>query len=178
MKFHKFYDGLIGYETLADLNANVMVKSKKLQSPSFSINLHDKVQSCIKPFFLEPLTKIVVEIPVNIDQGQFYIKPVKIQDNVYIQEGIYKTSETSKACVEIINESEAKKEIFLVEPITVQPINEFNEINFQSSMDSEPFHLDDIESKLKIENLNLEERKSIVVYVKNIVISFTTLTKN
>jgi len=51
LKFHKHYDGLIGYETLRILNANILLEQRVLQSSHFSIPLHDKPKSCIKPFF-------------------------------------------------------------------------------------------------------------------------------
>lgn len=160
LKFHKFYDGLLGYENLTKLNANVLLETKQLKSPNFSLKLHDKIQSCIKPFFLNALEKVIIRAPVSIKNGEFYIKPIKIQEGVYIQEGIYKTHSPHSAYVEIINQSSTSKEIFLIQPITVEELNQYHEIHFHTSQEQNS--TENNESKLDLANLNREEKQEII----------------
>ena len=160
LKFHKHYDGLIGYETLRILNANILLEQRVLQSSHFSIPLHDKPKSCIKPFFLEPMEKIIKEIPTNLPHGQFYTTPIQLREKVYVQEGLYSIHKPNFSYVEIINLNNEPKEIYLLQPINVTQFEEkYTEINFHIT--NKHVNHEKIESKIITNHLNPEEKQKI-----------------
>lgn len=160
LKFHNIFDGLIGYETLMDLAASIILNENILQTPNFNIPLNNKLTSCIKPFYVEPLTKVIIEIPINLKCGEFYITPINLQPGLQIQEGIYRTIEPFTALVEIINSSTTPKEVFLLKPLQVEPLN-YHEINFQTPTNNESTKMN-IKDFIKTEHLNREEQQQIV----------------
>ncbi|XP_062533915.1 lipoate-protein ligase A-like [Armigeres subalbatus] len=103
-KFHSFFDGLIGYESLSQLQANIITSSntlelsneifpmKRLYPESFSvqINAHEQVK---------------IELPTTVSNGDFLIEDrFPLTEDVVVLPGIYK-AENNKAVILASNTS-------------------------------------------------------------------------
>lgn len=120
-KFHNYFDGLIGLDTLTTLKVKINFQNSILESDLFKIPIQFKPNYISKKYIVPPKSKMLVCLPVDVKEGDIFIKPVSINKNVEVSEGIYK-SRNWYALVEITNYSDEEENILLEQPIKVIPL--------------------------------------------------------
>lgn len=138
-KFHNYFDGLIGLDILSKLNAKIDLENKQLITGNTVIPLLFKPNLTSGKFLITPRTKAIIKVPVDIENGNFFIPTILIQPEVTISTGVY-NSENWYSIVEVNNMSNTDKVILIENPIKVQPLTnsyciEFNNINAKYSSD-------------------------------------------
>jgi len=98
-------DGLIGMDLLSYSKTEIALPNLKLKTPSTTIPLwiHSNLTSNI--FNISGHTKVVLPLPVEIKQGDFYTNSISINDDLIISDGIY-SSQDNTANFVITNYSE------------------------------------------------------------------------
>jgi hypothetical protein len=169
-KFHKFFDGLIGYESLRDLNAQIDIRNNSLKIGRKTIKM---------------LKKFPEDQAININEqefqyialktkknGDFIIANEKKYNSFTILPGLYRSS-NNKAFVAIQNCSKSSQEIN----------------SSEIEMDEDPFDLTELPKQINMTNytfrddhMNREEKQALetvidqykdVLYVESDKLSFT-----
>jgi hypothetical protein len=100
--FHKFFDGLIGYQFLQKSKAVIDAATNMLKFPDFSIQMKRKFPETRNLNLNLHETKLV-ELPVNLQNGDFLISDeIEFQTNAFILSGIYRAN-SGKAIVAVSN---------------------------------------------------------------------------
>jgi hypothetical protein len=164
-RFHGYFDGLLGYDALKSLGAKVDLENQ------FLITKNSKIPLRLKPNFssgkisIEPLSKTIVNLPVDIKNGEIYIKSMQLNPNLYISEGIY-TAKNWFSPIEIINTDNIVQHLSIEQPIKVESYDSFDyhEINnFNISYNTcDNNKVEDISKSLRISHLNKEESSSLL----------------
>lgn len=116
-------------------------------------------------YVISPETKVIVKLPVDIQNGDIYIKSTKISPNLVISEGIY-SAVNWYAPIEVSNHSQ-KEQILLIEhPLMAEKLSnryeEINNLNICCDRDQSPLALhEDIINLLRVSHLNTEEQKGL-----------------
>lgn len=124
-KFHNYFDGLIGLEMLQKLKVKLDLHKGLLQTDKVTIPLLFKPNYISKLYTIPPRNKITIQIPVDIEQGEIYIKPVQVQSQLIIPEGIY-NADKWYSLVEIINFSTQIKQCVFEQPIKVESLENYS----------------------------------------------------
>lgn len=105
-KFHHFFDGLIGYETLKDLKVQLDLNNYKLKTPFSEIPLSHYEAKNKLLFFARIESKSIeqLNIPVSISNGQISLENTNIY-NCFIPACIT-VSKNNYAPVEIHNNTD------------------------------------------------------------------------
>lgn len=160
-KFHEYFDGLIGLETLQKFSAKLDFQKSILELPNVSIPLKFS-NITTKVYTIEPRSKQIFNIPVDKTQGEIYIKPIKIQENLIIAEGLY-TAYNGYSLMEIINFSNEIKQFVIEKPVKSEKVQthyniEINHLLIPSiEKDVRP-----ISELIRISHLNPEEKEQIL----------------
>lgn len=162
-KFHNYFDGLLGIDYLSNLNAQIDLAKNIIKTDSAVIPLHHKPNLCSERFLLEPNTKKMLNLPVDVEFGDIWIPETQIGNNIIISSGIYKANKWF-SLLEVSNISNNVEVVYLEQPIKVH--------NYCSSMFFEIHSLDiesprseevnDIRHLLRLDHLNNEERKLLL----------------
>lgn len=84
-KFHKFFDGILGYETLSELEALLDVTNHKIILPHNTINLQVR-QMGPSDTTLNAHTATVIKIPVTQKFGDAFLrKTSKLKMRLFLQ---------------------------------------------------------------------------------------------
>lgn len=161
--FHKFFDGLIGYESLRDLKAKLNIVENSLKIGRKEIKMKKWFPETHKINLTEHETQFI-KIPTYAN-GTFLIEEEKHFKNCKILPGLYK-SENGVAIVEIQNETE-NREIEI-------DMNEF-EINVNELENGSDYHElkkitpspDGLKYKLRDEHLNEIEKEALLDTINN-----------
>lgn len=181
-KFHKFFDGLIGYESLRDLNAQIDIRKNTLKIGRKTIQMKGKFPEDHKINLTEQefqFIKIKTE-----ENGDFLIEEEKPHENFSILPGLYR-SENNLAFIAVQNHSKTTLEI------------NSNEIKFDNSpkeVEDDMFDLIDLPKqvdpknfKIRDDHMNEEEKIALrkvinqykeVLYVESDKLSFTHKIKH
>ena len=128
--FHPFFDGLIGYEALQLLRADILSASNELKFPSGKIKMLLKYPGNISIELNANETK-VFNLPVNIEKGDFFIEEdTNISDSLLVHSGLY-TAENFFAYLAVTNYSNESACLNTIKPF------EFEINNFETST---PYH--------------------------------------
>jgi len=158
-KFHNYFDGLIGMNTLNKILGVIDIPSKILSTPKFNFELLQQVKQKAELFNIEEASKILVMLPVTIKEGTFLFEDQKVSGNLFITGGLY-TAHNYYSCMEVVNYSKKQEKLYLETPIEVNHFNtdEFYIVNdikdygtINSEKEKEKF------STLRLELLNSEE---------------------
>lgn len=165
-KFHDYFNGLIGYETLNQLRANINIIDKSLDLPNSKIQFQsiDNNEKSIDPF-----SKITTLIPVNIENGDFFCPPIIIKYGLQIQEGIYTTIKPFQARMEIINLTNKVINFSIKNQVNVKSLNEnftveTNHIYTSQQSYNSKYHT--ISNIIETDHLNDEERHKLLKLCK------------
>lgn len=182
-KFHKFFDGILGYETLSELEALLDVAHHKIILPHSTINLQVR-QMGPSETTLNAHTATVIKIPVSQKSGNVFLrKDIRICDAI-IPSGLYNAKNDALAS----NLGEPVTFSWKT-PITTLPISGLSEINqMNSSIHSESSNkINNLENLIRTQHLNVEEkhklfkilqRNSNIIHHDNEKLSCTTAIKH
>ena len=174
-KFHKFFDGLIGYETLRDLNARIDTRNNTLKIGRKTINMLKKFpENSIINLNEQEFQLVKIKTKKN---GDFLIADEKHHKSFTILPGLYQ-SVNNTAVVAIQNNAKQALEI------------NSNEI----ILDEDPYDLKDLPTQINTKNytfrdehMNKEEKQALkkvidkyreVLYAESDKLSFTHKIKH
>ena len=158
-KFHDYFNGLIGLETIQQLGIKLDFKNSLLETDKVKIPLLFKPNQISKNFLVPPRTKFKIQVPVDKQLGDFYIKPIEVAPQLIIPEGIYNSSNWY-ANMEIINFSHKSQNCSFEQPIQVEAISNYTiEIN-HSNISALP-NTANISNLIRTNHLNSEEKLAI-----------------
>lgn len=154
--FHPFFDGLIGYESLQKLKANILTTTNVLQFPNGAVKMLRKYPETTALHLNAHETKII-NIATSVQKGDFFLEDdIFIAPYVAIQSGLY-TANEKHALVAITNMS--------AEPTRVNIPGEIQtEIcNFETNkpLVNKPIKRD-LFKQLRTDHLNNEEKTNLL----------------
>lgn len=157
--FHKFFDGLIGYETLRSLNANILTTQNELKFPTGVVKMFRKYPDSSIVQLNSNETK-VVNLPTNLINGEFYLEDdFALSTDVIVHAGIYQTFD-NRAFVTVSNLSQGPSKVNVDGPLQVE-LNNFST--------EEPIHNEHVETpkrtvfdQLRLDHLNSEEKINLL----------------
>lgn len=126
-KFHGYFDGLLGLDVLTNLGATVDLANKVLITRNSILPLEFKPNFMSEKYIVPANSKLIAKLPVDVQNGDIYIKNIVIKPAVYISEGIY-TARDWYSSIEVVNFSNLDQEIFLEQPLKVESFTNLNYI--------------------------------------------------
>lgn len=181
-KFHEFFDGLIGYESLRNLKATIDTSENCLLIGNEKITMNKKFPKSAECNFQTPT--IYKALPVPLKSGDFYIeKDTQVAPQIIIPSGIYH-AENHETLFPLLNTNQKNTKVNIdLEGIPLE-IHNFEEI-------SPPSLLTGFKSKfseqLRLDHLNREERSGLLkvlgkfentFYTEGKDLSFTNVIKH
>lgn len=191
-KFHGYFDGLLGLDILTSLGAQIDLANQVLVTKNSRIQLQFKPNFMSNKYSIPSNSKLIVKLPVDIQEGDILINNIEIKPMVYITEGIY-YSKDWYSYIEVTNLSNNDQILLLEQPLKVTKFtpNEFLEINnFNIEYDNitpNTLSLNDITNLIRSSHLNNEERKLLfkicreyddIFFKGNETLSFTNQIKH
>jgi len=137
--FHKYFDGLLGYDALSTLEAKIDTHKRLLITKNATLPLNFKPNFMSENFTIDSNSKHILKLPVDIESGDFFLHKTKIRTDLYIQEGIY-NAKNWYSFIEVVNLGPTPQTVFLEQPLKVEPyystnyfeIKNFNEPYFSN----------------------------------------------
>ena len=193
LKFHDYFDGLIGLDVLEKIQAKLDLVNSLLVTPhtSLALNYERNSKPPIATYEIPARTQQIIKLPVNIEKGNIIIPYTRIHE-CEIPETLT-IAQNFFALTSIVNKSETIARIELFEPRRVERFNEvrtaklfnveYNKLRNQRNIRPIQFDL----SKLRIDHLNLEERTKLlnliqeysdIFYTEGQNLSFTNQVKH
>lgn len=157
-KFHDFFDGLIGFESLRSLNAIIDTQSNTLNIKGIVIPLKKKFPNYTQINFQGSDT-INKSLPVSIKDGDFYIEQnIFITKDIIIPPGLY-TAQNNLAIFPITNLAKEPVAFRLDKEMPITEIYNFEELNRlpESNTASAP-----ISNEIRTSHLNHEEKSKLL----------------
>lgn len=129
-KFHAYFDGLLGLDALKSLRAKVDLANQTLITENSKIPLKLKPNLTSKHYGIPPNSKLVVELPVDVESGNIYMHNIEIKPKLTIPEDIY-LAKNWYSHFEVINSSETEQTLFIEQPLKVEKFtsDKFTEVN-------------------------------------------------
>lgn len=88
-KFHKYFDGLLGFDILSKLGAKVDLENKTLITKNATIPLLYKPNFTSAKYTVPRNLKTLAKLPVDIRSGEVYLPKTEMTRNLTVSEGIY-----------------------------------------------------------------------------------------
>lgn len=181
-QFHTFFDGLIGYETLRNLEAIIDTAENSLLINNQKIQMQKRFPRMTECNFQESFLNKSIRTP--IESGDFYIdRDVEISPGIKIPSGIYR-AENYQAVFPLVNtDSELRTVSLDLESIPLE-IHNFEEIVPPSVL---PKIGTQFYEQLRLDHLNQEERSGLMkilhkhestFYQEGADLSFTNVIKH
>jgi hypothetical protein len=155
LDFHKFFDGLLGWEYLQQIESLIDAGKHTLILPDLTVKMKRRFPNKVrKELKLHAYETKIVQIDVNNEDGDFLLtNDCKIQENVYINPGLYRVAD-KKCYVEISNYN--KQNVAIRSPSLKVNLNNFEtEVINAQNFSIKPGLLD----KIRFSHLNAEERR-------------------
>jgi len=149
----------------------------KLRTKWCSIDLKLKPNLSSEKYIVSANSKQIIEVPVDVDNGDIFINSLTINSFFKIAEGIYH-AKNWYSFVEVANISDEDQVFFLEQPIKVQTYDSSNffEVNFtdfasnfNQQFEVHSFNVEhgnntkpDISKLLRTDHLNSEEKKVLM----------------
>lgn len=162
-KFHNYFDGLLGIDILSKLNAKIDLSTNFLITNNSKIQLSLKHNLTSGRYEVPSTSKFIVKIPVDTENGNFFVK------KTYIQPYIYQKESTTQ----IIGIA-YDKWVFSIEDL----YNRSTYSNTTIRCTGKCGLTEDIVQVLRTDHLNVEEKKSSTNSVKTTMIYFFGKIKN
>lgn len=160
-KFHKFFDGILGYETLSSLQCHIDTREHKLIFPNNTVPLSIKHLG-LPDVTLNAHTVQKVKIPVNHKNGDVFLeKKIKILD-CEISPGLYKSK--NGFITALVTNFGGEVKFVWTRPAEVHQISNTIELNCSISDESETnsIPIKTIETLIRTEHLNSEEKAKLL----------------
>lgn len=181
-KFHDFFDGLIGYQTLQKFQCSIETLKNQLKFPDLSIQMLRKFPNAIT-VNLNALETKTIKIPVNQKSGDFLIsEDININSHVFVHSGIYKCYNNTSYM--IISNKSTEKSCVDINTCEVE-LNNF--MHYKKNKENNKNDKFDIFDQIRKNHLNSEEKSELfkviskfqnLFHKKNDVLSFTNATKH
>lgn len=163
-KFHSFFDGLIGYESLADLKANIITHSNKLQFPNCTIPLKKKYPDSYT-VCVNSNEQIGITLSTDVTNGDFFIdNELPLTDEIVVLPGIYH-AKNNKTTVIIENKTE---DIAKINPnrLVFGELNNFDTKPIGTKLVRKKTEIQ-LSNQLRLDHLNTEEREKLLKIIRN-----------
>ena len=182
--FHPFFDGLIGYETLKNLNADIITSKNELTFPKGTIKMKRKYPD-IRSMHLNSHETKLLNLPTKLN-GEFLLEDdLFIDKNVTIHSGLY-LAENEYARVLVTNHSPEAIQIQL-NSYTLDPeINNF-EICMPPNSTEKTGLKKALFDQLRIDHLNADEKEKLlkvisqhedIFFIEGTKLTFTSAIKH
>lgn len=151
-KFHTYFDGLLGINILTQIGAKIDLEKKLLYTQNCKLNLQYKPNFSCNEHNVPALSKKIINVPVDIKNGDIFIHPTNLGNSLCITEGIYH-AENWHSLIEVTNMSNEDKIFLLDQPLKVHNYNsvDFIEIDCTNMLKNEDLSY----SKREINNVNV-----------------------
>lgn len=181
--FHPFFDGLIGYETLKNLKANILTETNELEILNEKIKMYRKYPE-IEQIHLNSNETKAINLPLTTHDGDFFLdNDLFIQNNVIIHSGLY-NARHNQARVIITNYSSEPCKIKLDQHLLTPEMN-----NFETSTPDDTKHqpASSLYEQLRISHLDSDERSKLlklinkyedVFFIEGDKLTFTSAIKH
>lgn len=113
--FHEYFDGLIGYETLQELEAKIDAKENHLKIFNHDINMYKKYPELMRAE-IAAQTIQNIEIPCEFN-GEFYFEETEVAPKLFIVPGVYNAAK-NKTIMTLRNESDYNQIFSIQHPIS------------------------------------------------------------
>lgn len=166
-RFHDFFDGLIGFETLRSMGALIDTATNSIIINDHIIPLQKKFPTKEQLNFQEHET-LVKEFPVRIKEGDFFIEnDIPIAQDVILPSGVY-SARNGIATFLIINHSSKPVDIKIDKEALFTEIHTFEQISPESFkfMDQKRESKATIKEKIRMGHLNSEEEDKLLNVLK------------
>lgn len=190
LKFHSFFDGLLGYESLRNLEAEILTSTNTLKLPSTSLQMLRKYPDSFS-CSLNAFEEIPLSMKTTVCDGDFYVEhPLPLTEEVMVLPGLY-TAQNNKATVLLKNCCEV--------PVKISPnrliFSELNNFEITHDLQNyEPGYVFEntsmdprLKNQLRVDHLNTEEKRKLinliskfpsVFYLEGDDLSFTNVIKH
>lgn len=159
-KFHDYFDGLIGLELMQQLKIRIDLAKSLLISPKVTIPLLFKLNYISQEYKILPRSKLIASVPVNIENGEIYLKPIILHGNLIIPEGVY-YSNNHYAKVEVVNYSNKEQTFIIEHPIEGEKFENYHAESHDNKIyDFLPIN-ESIINLIRTNHLNGEEKRAI-----------------
>lgn len=161
-EFHSFFDGLIGYESLCQLQANIVTSSNMLQLPDITIPMKRKYPDSFS-IKINVNEQVQISLPTTAPDGDFLVEDsLALTEDVVVLPGLYK-AENNTAVVIAANVSNSNVRINPNRPLFA----EVNNFELESPVEVERNNNKSKPRKqLRLDHLNDEERKKLLKIVE------------
>lgn len=181
--FHDYFDGLIGYESLNQLQASISVHTNTLHLPFANIIMQKKFPEIFK-FQLHANETRVIELPTCEEEGEFLLsKDLVLNNEAFVHSGLYK-ADNFKTKLIITNMTNKPTEVEMLK-------GSIEKNNFEITPPPEPVSDSSVHvnlmDQLRLDHLNKEERVGLVklisdyqeiFHLKNEKLTFTNVVKH
>lgn len=180
--FHTFFDGLIGYESLIQFQADILPSSNTLKFPDYSISMNRKYPDS---FTLKINTneELAIELASEIENGEFYIEnDFPLTEDVVVIPGLYRaTNNKTVVVVKTINGTSAQ-----INPNRPM-FAELNNFEIQYPENSSDFDKSKLFDQIRLSHLNPEEKSKLtklvakyseIFYLEHQNLTFTSAIKH
>lgn len=163
--FHPFFDGLIGYESLKNLNADIITSTNELKFPFGKVKMKRKYPDS-KSVYLNAHESKTINISTRVN-GDFLLEnDLVIEPNVVIHAGLY-SADNENIHMLISNYSDEVHKIDLNSNILNPEINNF-ETGSPPEKYGSTYHLGEtLRNQLRINHQNVEEKRKLLKVIAN-----------
>lgn len=172
---------------MQQLGIKIDLAHSKLTTDKVEIPLLFKPNYISKQYTILPRSKLLAEVPVDVQNGEVYLKPAILHGNLLIPEGIYNSREYY-ATVEVVNYSNQQHTFVIEHPLKGERFENYHsEINEQKMYDHMSTDSKSITQLIRTEHLNQEEKRAIeklcskyegIFQKENKKLSFTNVIKH
>lgn len=180
--FHKFFDGLIGYDLLEKLESNIDLKNRLLitRNSSNPLLMYDSRNSNLYEDIIPANSSKLVKVPINSADGDVFI-PEQCISNCLISDCVT-TVRNNRGVIEVANTSRHDVVFSMDRPISAEL---FNVQCTRTKQQSD--RVKEVLSRLRTDHLNPEEKANLevlcaryadVFYIDGEPLSFTNQVKH
>lgn len=157
-KFHDFFDGLVGFESLRSIGAIIDTRGNTLTINNAKIRLKKKFPNNEQLNFQANET-IIKQFPVRVEEGDFLVEDdIIIERNVVIPAGVYSAVD-SRITVPVINNTNTQVKVLIDREALFMELNNFEEISLETLYKIETHAKENFcLNKIRHEHLNKEKR--------------------
>lgn len=173
-KFHNFFDGLLGIDSLISLGAKIDLVTRAITTNNAINNINFKTNQSTGILQAPANAKTMLKLPINKTNGTIYINSIELNPTLFISPGLYNVN-NGYSFVEITNFSNNAQTFLLESPLAAEQYDEMNFIelnNFDTGYnnnfedDNNQHHPQSLDTLLRTDHLNIEEHKQLLKICK------------
>lgn len=162
-KFHGYFDGLLGLDSLTKIGAKIDLENKILSTKSVTIPLEMKPKFSSGKYIITENSKQLVKLPVDVEEGDIIVNTITLDNGLLISPGIY-NAKNWFSTIEVVNPTGSDQSIFLEQPIKANAYNSQNFIelnNFNVNHEQMNDRIKNLPELLRTDHLNNEEKQKL-----------------